>query len=83
MFTLPVGNRYIPHIIKDRGCRTQAQFEAVKKLVPEIDFSCNNPFKADSLGEEYICTFAFIYYSGGELHLANITPTGRIKHKSG
>lgn len=82
MFTLYRSNARTPVIIKDRGCRTQAQFEAVQSIIGDVDFSCGNPFEADVEGDEYNCTFAFLFYRKGsdQLRLAKITPTGRIKY---
>ena len=81
MFTLYVGKNRKPHQIKDRGCRTQAQFEAVQSFAGDIDFACNNPFEVEYEGEEYNRTFAFLFYRHGsdELRMAKITPTGRVK----
>jgi len=82
MFTLYVGKAYTPHKITDRGCRTQAQYEAVQSIIDDIDFACNNPFRKDYDDEEYNCTFTFLFYRHGsnDLRLAKITPTGRIKY---
>ena len=82
MFTLYVGKARTPHQVTDRGCRTQEQFEAVKSIVGDVDFACSNPFKTDYEGEEYNCTFAFLFYRKGsdDLRLAKITPKGRIKY---
>ncbi len=82
MFTLYIGNLRTPHIIEDRGCRTQAQFEAVRDIRGDFDFVCNNPFRVDYEGEEYNCTFTLLFYRHGsdELRAAKITPTGRVKY---
>ena len=82
MFTLFVGNTHKSHLVKDRGCRTQPQFEAVQSIIGDVDFACNNPFQKDHADEEYDCTFAFLFYRQGcdQLRLAKITPTGRIKY---
>jgi len=79
MFTLYRSNLRTPIVIKDRGCRTQAQFDAVQSLLPEVDFVCGNVFEGETPGDEYNCSFAFVYYDlAGILTLKNITPTGRI-----
>ena len=82
MFTLHIGKNREPIQIEDRGCRTQAQFEAVQSISGDIDFACTNPFRVDFDGEEYDCTFAFPFYRHGsnDLRLAKITPSGRIKY---
>ena len=80
MFTLFVGRNHTPHVVSDRGCRTQAQFEAVEKLLPKIDFACNNPFEAEFPGQKFYSTFRFLFYRKdiNEVRLAKITPTGRV-----
>ena len=79
MFMLYRGNTRIPVHIGNRGCRTQAQLEAVESLLPEVDFVCGNPFEGEFADSEYNCSFAFLFRGiDGKLHLANITPTGRI-----
>ena len=80
MFILPVGKSRTPVTIKDRGCRTQAQFEAVQTFLSEVDFSCGNPFEQITPDEQYNCTFRFIFYRHGvdQVRLAKITPTGRV-----
>lgn len=79
MLTMYRSNLRTPIVIKDRGCRTQAQFEAVKSLLPGVDFVCSNPFEGEYVDSEYTCSFAFTYYgTDGKLHVINITPTGRI-----
>ncbi len=79
MFTLYRGNTRTPIVIKDRGCRTQAQFEAVAKLMPKIDFICGNPFEVEYEGQEFPnATFRLPHYYEGKLRMAKITPTGCI-----
>ena len=79
MFTLYRGNQRVPFVIKDRGCRTQEQFEAVAALMPKIDFICGNPFEGNYEGQEFPnATFRLPHYYNGELRLAKITPTGRV-----
>lgn len=78
MFTLYRGNQRTPFVIKDRGCRTQEQFEAVAALMPKIDFICGNPFEGDFEDQQFNCTFRLPHYNKGKLRLAKITPTGRV-----
>ena len=79
MFTLYRGNQRIPFIIKDRGPRTQEQFEAVAALMPKIDFICGNPFEVDYEGQEFPnATFCLPHYYKVKLRMAKITPKGRV-----
>ncbi len=80
MSILYVSNQYVPHQFTDRGCRTQEQFEAVTRMLDEVDFACGNPFAVEYEGEEYNCTFNFLYYGhDSELHMVKVTPKGRIR----
>ena len=79
MFMLYIGKTRIPFHVGNRGCRTQAQLEAVQSLLPQVDYVCGNVFEGEHPDSEYTCSFAFLYYDlKGVLTLKNITPTGRI-----
>lgn len=68
-------------ILKDRGCRTQAQFEAVLTIICNEDFlyACSNPFHKSYPGEEYKYSFMFRYFTkDGYFRSVNITPGGKL-----
>lgn len=67
--------------VEDKGCRTQAQFEAFISFFSqnEHSFLCHNPFKISHTGESYNCTFAVFYYKGSELLTIRITPKGKVR----
>ena len=80
MFALPISNQRIPQQVTNAGCRTDAQLAAVKSLLPEVLFACNNPFAQEYPGQRFNRTFSFVYYNReNKLAVRRITPTGRIK----
>ena len=59
--------------------RTEAQRETVRKITgsSEFDFALGNPFTKEV--SDFTGTFSFLYVTkDGKLHLARISPTGRI-----
>lgn len=78
MFTLFVGRNRTPHIVFDKRRRTQAQFEAIERLLSQIEYACGNPFDHNK-GPEWYSTFRFLFYDKNQkIQLAKITPTGRV-----
>lgn len=77
-------NSHASAILMDKGCRTQAQFEAVLGLVNADNFlfAEANPFRQDRPGESYKCTFRFGYVTtDGCYRSVNVTPAGKLKNE--
>jgi len=78
MQTILVSKTHRSEVV--HSVHTKAQRETVQKITesPEFDFACGNPFKKE-VGVHCHCTFSFLYFTKDKnLHLANISPTGRI-----
>jgi len=68
--------------INNRGCRTQQQYDAFKRLMADhrIMFLCNNPFNQEFPGQQFKCTFSLTCYDfNDQIHGYIITPTGIIR----
>lgn len=85
---LKVGNHESDDMttIKDKGCRTQAQFDTAFDIIKgEIEKGIfqhlsNDPFKVDYEGESYDNTFRLIWFSDDYMCAVMITKTGKLKN---
>ncbi len=67
-------------LLKNEGCRTVKQHEAVMSIINKGDFlfSTTNPFEGT---KATYCSFRFIYFTAdGYMRTVHITPAGQIKN---